>query len=763
MKGGINMRSKYIETLLSENIANKIFLKLRNHTEKINTIYCDIYYETLIEKDVSFLKNIKVIKDLELSLKMKVFHAYVELISLIIFAKALDINISSTEFHSIFNVCKVFEAKSELDSILIDEVFTKENIDITDAIETIENIYIVLVDIISRKSSGMEYTPKSIVTFMFDTLEYNNNSILNTKLFDPSCGSGIFLNEALKRLIVEYKTCHKESMELLNVLFNEKPLTAIDINPSNVHLAKLVFLLTIINENTEINVSKIASRYNEVPIYTGNTIIDDNQSILGNNTYDFIIGNPPYIRLQNLPVLLRDKIKNNYNSATGRFDLYVCFIEKCINLLKENGRLSLITSNKYLTTNYGKGIRNYILNNMQIMSLVDLHDTRYFDAAILPAILTGYKNIEGCTSDLLYVSLKINNNQDSNKIYEENVFRKINTYINNKENVNAKYLISNGKNDLHVELSSSLKQPPNVNEYWNFVSAENAELKNLLERGDVLLLDEIADVCVGIKTTADDVFVEPMTQKFITDKSFEEELIHPLLQSFNISPWKISWNGENTNNRYILYPHVYSGINTVPANIEEYPNCKEYLESYKERLSSRTYVIEAKRNWFECWVPQKLQKFKVPKIVTPDIVSKNSFALDTEGFLCQGNTFFIILKENLLNNFTHPMDDMYKYLLGLFNSNVLEFYQKTISGSLYSKKYRYTTSNIKRWIIPKETTRNKKYIKMIIELSDKILLACKNGKDATSLINELNSTVYKIYNINEEQINKLEEYLKMNS
>ncbi len=79
----------------------------------------------------------------------------------------------------------------------------------------------------------------------------------------------------------------------------------------------------------------------------------------------------------------------------------------------------------------------------------------------------------------------------------------------------------------------------------------------------------------------------------------------------------------------------------IAIPLEEIPHAGEYLEECSEILKKRSYLAESKtRMWYECWVPQKLSKFKQTKIVTRDIVSKNSFALDETEKLCQGNTFF---------------------------------------------------------------------------------------------------------------------------
>lgn len=159
------------------------------------------------------------------------------------------------------------------------------------------------------------------------------------------------------------------------------------------------------------------------------------------------------------------------------------------------------------------------------------------------------------------------------------------------------------------------------------------------------------------------------------------------------------------------------------------------------------------------WYAQTLDKFKKVKIVTRDIVSHNSFALDLNGNHCQGNTFFLNLKDTALDklNFDRSERDFLYYLLGLLNSNVLEYYQKLISGSLYSKKFRYTTTNLTRWPIPRAPQTS---INRIVELVDIII---KEGKSNAEIEGQLNNIVYSIYELGENEIKEIELFLKSNT
>ncbi|MFF2912037.1 Eco57I restriction-modification methylase domain-containing protein [Paenibacillus sp. NPDC057934] len=737
----------------------KNFEEFCNIFKKSHIKYEYSYYFDLKSEDTEFLDGITGLKDYTPAEKMLVFHCYLELASSLLFLKA----IKNTE------ISFVQKINSELACIPLEfaESIYQEIGDIlpNEASSILENLYPALVNSVSRKSSGMEYTQQSIVNFMLDEVGYISD-IFDKKVLDPSCGSGAFLIPIVARTILRYQELNYSSSTIIRALTEQKMIVGVDINPGNVHLSKLRYLLELKGLMDNIEEHVLLDCYKKIPVYVGNTlttlsILDEVPEYLIEGSYDFVVGNPPYIRLQRLPKEFREDIKHNFVSAVGRFDLYVCFIEKAIQLLKQEGKIAYITSNKFLTTNYGSGIRNYLSKNLKIESLIDLNDTKYFEAAVLPIIIVGEKKEVSSSYQFPYMSLKINNHTEKQGAFIKDIFAEMTRIKKVGIPVSERYTINNSFNNINVELSFSNVESPRKDDYWNFASKSDETLKNYLMQIDHYELKDIADVCVGIKTTADSVFVHPMTKTFVETKQFENELIYPLLQSFNISKWTIDWEPQNPKDRYILYPHTARNGKTVGVEIDQYPNCKEYLFENREQLEGRSYLSESKsRKWYECWVPQKLDKFLKPKIVTKDIAEKNSFALDIDGYLCQGNTFFINIKDSYLSNNVFPPERLNLYLLGILNSNILEFFQKTISGSLYSKKVRYTTSNLNRWIIPKIDKNNLDTVNEIIDIVEAILKPNGNNIDLEVLLNE---EVSKLFKLTELQRIQIAEFLMINS
>lgn len=628
-------------------------------------------------------------------------------------------------------------------------------LDKSELIYALKYLYTDIVSLVERKKSGTEFTPQEIVDFMYESIGYKGEIVLKSKLFEPSCGSGIFVVEAIKRILSETESKEKEYIKKL--LLEDTIVEAIDINPVNIMVTKYLIICILIEHGIELDKSDIIDFIKFLPIHLENAL-DVNE----NKKYDFIVGNPPYIRLQNLDLNYRNFIKDNFKSATGRFDLYVCFIEKCIRLLKENGAISLITSNKYFTANYGKGIRSFIKENLDIELIFDLNDTKFFEASVLPAIIQGKKIANKHEGEFEYFSIKENNDTDIN-FQEQNIFKVILELLNNKEEMKNNFRIDINGKKVNIEFIASIEKICDKKDQWNFGSKQYNDIKKFIESQEVILLENIADICVGVKTTADTVFVKPMNYNFIKEMNFENELIYPLIQSDNVERWNINWLETNKNSGYILYPHIVSENKMIAADLDKYPNIKSYIYDNEDLLKSRKYLMESNtRKWYECWVPQHLNKFKRMKIVTRDIVSHNCFAIDLQGRICQGNTFFIILK-NFDNLYGLSEEKYLKYLLGILNSDVMEFYHKTISGSLYSKKFRYTTSNLNRWNIPIIKKENFESVNSIISLVEYNINNSGDTVNVKENEERINNLVYKLYNINLDMQKDIEAFIKVNS
>ena len=594
------------------------------------------------------------------------------------------------------------------------------------------------IELKARKKTGSERTPNEIVRYMLDLIQYDKTTARNSTIIDPACGTGTFTNQIIRRFIESLDAEYEVSF-VKNALINKKQIRAYDTKPSNVYVTKVGMIFQLMEAELIVDMNEVLEFMNNLPVYCGDFLRCEDKA-------DFVVGNPPYIRLQNLSKENRKFIKENFVSATGRFDIYTCFLEKSDDILNENGKMCLITSNKYLTANYGVGIRKYFSEKHHVKKVVDLFDTKFFGAAVLPAIIMCQNNTEDVETQ--YVGIKTSQmNPDCSLSGADELFDFIENHVDGGKSY-VQY-----KNNTIFEIACSKVVIPSGGKTWNFSSSEENTVKDKMDAKRKYTLGEILDVSVGIKTTADKVFVQPMTKEFVSENCFESQVIYPLIQSFNVDKWKISW-GSNKKDRYILYPHreERDGMKAIP--LEEIPNAGVYLKKYSNVLMRREYLANAiSRQWYECWVPQKLSKFKQRKLITRDIVSSNSFALDEEGRLCQGNTFFLTKKEGEFSQAYVSLTEhqYFCFLLGILNSSAMEYYQKMISGCLYAKKYRYTTSNLNRWPIPQID------VAVALEISEYVEMIIQQESCREDLEKKIDKAIYSAFQFTDDEILKIEE------
>lgn len=270
-----------------------------------------------------------------------------------------------------------------------------------------------------RKEQGIYYTPKFIVDYIVkNTLGEKLSEVKGVhelkqiRVLDPACGSGSFLTKALETINDKYKNFgyrgdqNNKSEILLSNIYG------VDLDPQAVELARLNLLIDALDkkeklpnltENIRVGNSLISGTEAELEKYFGKNyqakkpfnwgeefsgVFKNPLDKGGAGGFDVIIGNPPYVRNRNLDDNDKELFNEKYVSASGQYDIYQLFFEKSINLLKENGFLGFITSNKYAIADYGKKLREFILENCKIVSIVDVSNMQVFkDASTYPYII----------------------------------------------------------------------------------------------------------------------------------------------------------------------------------------------------------------------------------------------------------------------------------------------------------------------------------------------------------------------------------------
>ncbi|MEC1180490.1 N-6 DNA methylase [Metasolibacillus meyeri] len=660
--------------------------------------------KSFIEEGVKFLKKSE--GDILLSNLHKFFLIY----TIAFCSKYIDIKSWKNKRINLYELKK--EAKSKLNNLLFDSLdfndkelesyinWMKLNPPPADTKEDVlGSIYMMILHKSKRKALGEHYTSMDLVELINKNLFCIELS--KKRIIDPACGSGNFLISILRN---EFENSSKDERErIIEDLEDGEFLVGIDIQELPCIVTKLRLLMEIVYYNKEVDSTL---RY---PIFQLDSLLTK-EIILENNSYDLVITNPPYLRYQLIEESKRVELKKSYNAAVGRFDLYTLFIEKSIELAKDEGEVFILCSDKFMSAEYGKGIRGYVEENAKLVKVIDLNTIAPFNAAVLSAV---------------YQFEKIKNNKKESAEW-------LKASIKNEKIILEKC----GEIDIGAE--------------WRYINENSEELINKIISNSNIILEEIASkISIGIQTTADNVFCKVMSHKFIKDNNLEGELIQPLLRGRNLKKWFYKWDGENNHkDKYILYPYVLEKGRTIPIELSNYPSTAQYLYQHKKTLESRTYFKNKKKKWFEHWTPHSFNFFEDIKILTPEIASECTFSLDVQGHFYNGTAYSIKLNENC------DLDD-YKYVLALLNSKVINFFhKKTITTHLESGKYRFKSPIMRKYPLVMLNKDNSKYVELV-KLVNEILGGTKELKKIEDKINEV---VFQIYKLERKDIYILEEY-----
>ncbi|MGL2724518.1 DUF7149 domain-containing protein [Helicobacter pylori] len=448
-------------------------------------------------------------------------------------------------------------------------------------------------------------------------------------------------------------------------------------------------------------------------------VLDDEGDFLG---FDCIIGNPPYIRqeqIKDLKPLLQKQYQDFYNSTA---DIYTYFFALSYHLLKEKGFNAFITSNKYARAKYGAKLREWLLKKTTIVSYMELNALKVFEsAAVDTSIMSFIKQTPPKESDFKY--------------YEPT---------------------PNDKSDLKSARSLLMKQNALSTESFIFANTSLLDLRDKMESVGTPLRDWDIQINYGIKTGANEAFIITTEKregilnacKTQEERKHTETLIKPILRGKDIKRYSYEWADLwviNTHNGYTSNLK----FKIPPIDIEKYPALKSHLDSHWDTIATRCDQGDTPYHLRNC---AYLEDFEKEKIVYGEIVQEPRFYLDNGecelGYFYAEATSFILTGEHLC------------YLLGMLHSKLITFAFKTFyaGGGLGESGYRYKKAFIERLPIPKITPQNQELARKITDCAKAILEAKEKDPKANTqkLEKEIDALVYQLYNLTDEEIKIIE-------
>lgn len=654
-----------------------------------------------------------------------------------------------------------------------------------------------------KRAGGVYYTPDYIVEYIVkntigETIKDKTpTQVSNIRVLDPACGSGSFLIEAYQYLldwhlnyyisndpdkwkkgkepkIFESKTGYQLSLsERKNILLNN--IFGVDLDKNAVEVTKLSLLLKVLEyEGQEIqqkglfqerilpdlhmNIkcgnsligSEILSNKSEIDLIELQQINPfdwkkEFSNIISDGGFDVIIGNPPYLKeytdTTQFHLVKESNLKLYYQ---GKMDLWYLFGCLSIDLLKENGIHSFIATNNWVT-NAGAGIfRNKILSETLLQKFIDFSDFKVFQTASIQT--------------MIYVLTKNTKKSNHSIEYLKVIDKKISAtdlsdFINNKNNKLKKHFDS---------FKTSINRKEYKDKTFTFVNSIYFDILNKIKNEKTYCLND-KEVAQGIVAPQDFVIDSHLTVLkndtikkgdgiFILSESEYNNLNLTDTEKSIIKPYYTTnelhrYYGENNNKLYIIYTDK-----EAKENIKKYPAIKSHLDKFKKIITSdfKPYGLHRARD-------QRF--FEGEKIISLRKTSKPYFTFTD--FPCYvSQTYFVIKPEN----------KNLKYLTGLLNSKLVHFWLY-FKGKKQGEQLQVDKAPLLE--IPLLDTDDKEIIDKVTKAVDKIIELEKNLKSVNTdheknLINKqieaneniINEIVYKLYDLNSEDIKMIETYIK---
>jgi predicted type IV restriction endonuclease len=599
---------------------------------------------------------------------------------------------------------------------------------------------------VHKKEQGIYYTPTYIVDYIVrntlgELLKEKKTDLENIKVLDPACGSGSFLiktfdvlNKYYERNITNYSQTQLDFKTGIpfttKVRILQNNIFGVDLDKQAVEITQLNLLL------------KIAEKGHRLPlleqnIRCGNSLVDDEKladdkafkweeqfnEIMREGGFDVVIGNPPYVRQEELSEI-KPYLEANYETYQGTADLFVYFFEKELKILKEDGYFGMIVSNKWLRAGYGKNLRK-LLSGFWIEEFIDFGDLRVFaDATIYPCII---------------------------------IIRKIKK-PNPKIRICKMETLGFGSLAEYVRNNSFFIDQSELNEKeWNIQKKEGNELLRKI-RSSGLPIEEYVGTKIyrGILTGLNEAFIidEKKREELIHEDSRNEELVKPFLTGAESKRYSIK-----SKRKFIIFTR--RGI-----DIFQYPSVLRYLEHFKNELSpkkSKEQEIGRKPGNYEWYEIQDstayYEDFEKPKIIWGNLATRSSFSLDEK------NGFYVNAPACIL-----PTNS--RYVLGILNSKLMSYFLKSICAERHGGFIEQKPVYVSQVPIKKPTNTQEieitQHVEKMLQLNEKLLKIGDKLTDERARIedeikktdSEIDELVYKIYGITESERKTIENSLK---
>jgi len=507
------------------------------------------------------------------------------------------------------------------------------------------------------EARGAIFTRPEVVCFILDLIGYKPESALHQyRILEPSFGAGDFLLAIIDRL---FDSIRRHNIEPTFDNLREC-LRAVELHRDTYHVTKHKVL-----ERLKIHVpERRAERLVHVWLIQGDFLIETFEA-----DFDFVAGNPPYVRQELIPAPLLADYKARYSTLYDRADLYIPFIERSLSLLNKTGSLGFICSDRWMKNRYGGPLRSFISNEFHLAVYVDMVGTEAFtkEVSAYPAITIFNRGSDKATATVHRPPIS------------HTAFAEITSAIERGDPGNGRKLFKPAM----VQRKGS--------EPWILESSDQIDLLRRIESDFPAIEETGCSIGIGVATGADKCFIGPFQSLDV-----EEDRKLPLVTTKDIASGEVSWRGLG-----VINPFSDDG---GLVDLDRYPRLRAYLEARKGAIAGRHCAKKAPDRWYRTidriW-PELADR---PKLLIPDIKGEVHVVFEHGELYPHHNLYFI----------TSNSWDL-RALQAVLLSSITRLFISTYSTQMRGGYLRFQAQYLRRLRLPRWETVSQQLRQKLIE------------------------------------------------